>query len=197
MTYWAQLTGGATRSLENYPFGVRQANASVAYVRYLGKAVWPANLALFYPHAGRGGSRCDSLDQMGTRFHLSFCVADLSSTSAFYGGVLECAQGAVHPKAVDFSFYGHQITCHLDPTRVRKADINTLDGNHFGVILDPDLFHRVAQRLKAADAHFIVAPTVQREGTPSERWKMIVADPSGNALEFKCYRDESQIFTPA
>jgi len=52
VTFWAQLTGGATRPSETYPVGVRLANAAVAYVRYLGKAIWPANLAPFYPHPG-------------------------------------------------------------------------------------------------------------------------------------------------
>jgi extradiol dioxygenase family protein len=61
-----------------------------------------------------------------------FCVADLESTRAFYCSLLECREGAVHPNAVDFPFFGHRITCHLDPARVRKADIHTLDGNHFG-----------------------------------------------------------------
>ena len=52
VTFWAGLTGGAARPLESYPVRVRLANASVAYVRYLGKAFWPANLSAFYPHAG-------------------------------------------------------------------------------------------------------------------------------------------------
>ena len=132
---------------------------------------------------------------MNARFHLSFCVADLESTRAFYGDLLECPQGALHPNAVDFSFFGHQLTCHVDPARVRRADIHTLDGNHFGAIIEPALFHRLARRLEGAQVSFIVPPQVQREGTPGERWKMIVADPSGNAIELKCYRDESQIFT--
>ena len=134
---------------------------------------------------------------MSARFHLSFCVADLESTRAFYGGLLECPQGTVHRNAVDFSFFGHQLTCHVDPARVRGADIHTLDGNHFGAIIDPAEFHRLAGRFKAASVSFIVPPEVQRAGTPSERWKMIVADPSGNAIELKCYKDEAQVFSPA
>ena len=133
---------------------------------------------------------------MNARFHLSFCVAELESTRAFYGELLECSQGVVHPNAVDFSFFGHQLTCHVDPARVRRADIDTLDGNHFGAIIEPALFHRLARRLEAAQVSFIVPPEVQRQGTPGERWKLIVADPSGNAIELKCYRDESQIFNP-
>jgi extradiol dioxygenase family protein len=134
---------------------------------------------------------------MDARFHLSFCVAELAATRAFYGVVLGCREGAVHPNAVDFSFYGHQLTCHVDPAHVRTADANTLDGNHFGAIVGLDEFHRLAARLEDAGARFIVPPQAQRQGTPGERWKMIVADPSGNAIELKCYRDESQIFGPA
>jgi len=131
---------------------------------------------------------------MAARFHLSFCVSDLESTREFYGKVLECAEGAIHPNAIDFSFYGHQLTCHVAPAGVRKADIHSLDGNHFGAIVDTTEFHRMAERLTAAGARFIVAPEAQRLGTPDERWKLIVADPSGNAIELKCYSDESRVF---
>jgi extradiol dioxygenase family protein len=133
---------------------------------------------------------------MSARFHLSFCVAELESTRAFYGGLLGCQEGAVHPNAVDFSFFGHQITCHVDPLRVRKADIHTLDGNHFGAIIEPAEFHRLASRFKETNVSLILRPQVQRQGAPNERWKMIIADPSGNAIELKCYRDEAQIFNP-
>ena len=35
-----------------YSFWVRIGNCIVAYVRYVGKALWPTNLALLYPHPG-------------------------------------------------------------------------------------------------------------------------------------------------
>jgi Flp pilus assembly protein TadD len=50
VTIWAQSTGGAMGNLESYPAGVRIANAVVAYVGYIGKMLWPVNLAAFYPH---------------------------------------------------------------------------------------------------------------------------------------------------
>ncbi|HEX3903250.1 MAG TPA: VOC family protein [Polyangia bacterium] len=131
------------------------------------------------------------------RFHLSFCVADLAATRAFYGGVLGCREGAVHARAADFSFFGHQLTCYVDPAHVRKADADALDGNHFGAIVPLEEFQRLAARLEGAGVRFIVPPQAQRQGSPGERWKMIVADPSGNALELKCYLDEAQIFDPA
>ncbi len=36
-----------------YPLWIRMENALVSYTRYLGKAFWPTNLALYYPHPGK------------------------------------------------------------------------------------------------------------------------------------------------
>jgi protein O-mannosyl-transferase len=44
----AQRTAGALAW--DLPLWVRMANTPVSYVRYLGKAFWPMNLTLFYPH---------------------------------------------------------------------------------------------------------------------------------------------------
>ena len=52
ITVYAQQTGGAVGSSIAYPFYVRMANALVAYVSYIGQMIWPANLAVFYPHPG-------------------------------------------------------------------------------------------------------------------------------------------------
>lgn len=129
-------------------------------------------------------------------FHLAICVADLAATRGFYGHLLGCHEGRAFPHAVDFSFFGHQLTCHLAPARVRPAEPETVDGNHFGAIVPPDEFHRLAARLREASVRFLVPPRAQQQGTPGERWNLVVADPSGNAVELKCYRDESRIFDP-
>lgn len=50
ITITAQEHGGAVRSLVRYPVGERLANAAVSYLAYIGKMVWPAKLACFYPH---------------------------------------------------------------------------------------------------------------------------------------------------
>lgn len=52
VTLLAQRQGGAVSSLEEFPFMVRVDNAILAAVRYLGKTLWPEDLAVFYPHAG-------------------------------------------------------------------------------------------------------------------------------------------------
>jgi protein O-mannosyl-transferase len=53
VTLWAQRAH-AVRSLQEFPFGVRIENAIVAYAAYLVKTVWPADLAVLYPHPGAG-----------------------------------------------------------------------------------------------------------------------------------------------
>lgn len=128
------------------------------------------------------------------RFHLSFCVNDLASTRAFYGELLRCAEGKATVGAVDFAFWGHQLTCHVAPERVRAAAQFGLDGNHFGAIVPEEDFRQTASRLMAAGVHFFTAPTEQHAGTPKHRWKMVFADPSGNAIELKAYKNDSLIF---
>ncbi|MBI4576043.1 MAG: tetratricopeptide repeat protein [Planctomycetes bacterium] len=52
VTVLAQRRGGALGGLEAIPLGARLDNALVACLRYLGKTLWPADLAVFYPHPG-------------------------------------------------------------------------------------------------------------------------------------------------
>ncbi len=50
ITIIAQKSGGAVQSIETLPLESRAANAVQAYGWYLGKAVWPFGLAVYYPH---------------------------------------------------------------------------------------------------------------------------------------------------
>jgi tetratricopeptide (TPR) repeat protein len=52
ITFHVQQGGGAVRTIESIGPGARLSNAAVATVAYLVKTVWPANLAVFYPHPG-------------------------------------------------------------------------------------------------------------------------------------------------
>jgi tetratricopeptide (TPR) repeat protein len=55
LTWAAQERGKAIKDLvTRYPPGVRVANALDAAALYLGEILWPADLAVFYPHPGRG-----------------------------------------------------------------------------------------------------------------------------------------------
>jgi Tfp pilus assembly protein PilF len=52
VTYMAQQKGGAVGSLQSFPLPARIANALVSYCGYIGKMIWPADLAVLYPHPG-------------------------------------------------------------------------------------------------------------------------------------------------
>ncbi len=52
ITYLVQEKGGAGEAAAAVPFGGRVENALVSCVRYLGKLIFPADLAVFYPHPG-------------------------------------------------------------------------------------------------------------------------------------------------
>lgn len=138
------------------------------------------------------------------RFHFAFAVDDLSAARDFYGRLLGCAEGRSDAHWVDFDFHGHQIVAHLAPRRegadVPAAEIaNPVDGDevpvpHFGLILGWEAWHELAGRLKAAGIRFVIEPHIRFKGKPGEQATMFFRDPSGNALEFKAFQDETQIF---
>jgi hypothetical protein len=49
-TYLVQRGGGAVRSVETFPIGLRIGNTLISYVTYLVKMFWPSGLAVFYPY---------------------------------------------------------------------------------------------------------------------------------------------------
>jgi extradiol dioxygenase family protein len=67
---------------------------------------------------------------------------------------------------------------------------------HFGALLAWDELHALAVRLAEAGVPFVVTPRVRFAGEPGEQATFFVRDLSGNALEFKAFRDPGQIFAP-
>ncbi len=133
------------------------------------------------------------------RFHLAFPVHDLSAARAFYGGILGCVEGRSSESWVDFDLYGHQIVAHCVPRASHRAGSNPVDGHgvpvpHFGLILAWEDWEALADRLRAAGVHFEIEPQVRFRGKVGEQATMFFSDPSGNALEFKAFRDDSQVF---
>jgi extradiol dioxygenase family protein len=133
------------------------------------------------------------------RFHLAFPVRDLTEARAFYGDLLECNEGRSSGEWVDFDFFGHQIVAHLSAGSGEEGRHNFVDGEkisvrHFGVILDMAKWRELAGKLQAAGARFLVEPGIRFEGQAGEQATFFVADPSGNALEFKAFAREEQIF---
>jgi uncharacterized protein len=132
-------------------------------------------------------------------FHLAIPVDDLGRARDFYGGVLGLAEGRSADAWVDWNFYEHQVVTHVVPGPRDHAGHNSVDGHevpvpHFGLILSIPDFHTLADRLRAAGTEFVIEPYLRFEGEPGEQWTMFFLDPAGNALEFKAFRDESQVF---
>lgn len=132
-------------------------------------------------------------------FHLAFPVHDLAAARHFYETVLGCRVGRTDPRWIDFDFFGHQITAHLKPEETAVARTNAVDGDevpvrHFGAILDWADWEALGERLRAAGLDFLIEPHVRFKGQVGEQGTMFVKDPSGNALEFKSFRDKSRIF---
>jgi extradiol dioxygenase family protein len=138
------------------------------------------------------------LDSPIPRFHLAIPVDDLAAARRFYGEVLGLAQGRSADSWVDWDLQGHQVVTHLAPERSRRIH-NPVDGHdvpvpHFGLILSVAAFQALAGRLRDAGIEFVIEPYVRFAGETGEQWTMFLFDPAGNALEFKAFADDSQVF---
>jgi extradiol dioxygenase family protein len=140
-------------------------------------------------------------DQAIPRFHLAMPVDDLAAARHFYGEVLGLPQGRSADTWVDWNLHGHQFVTHVADERAHGTGQihNPVDGHdvpvpHFGLILTIPQFHELADRLRNAGVEFVIDPYVRFEGQPGEQWTMFFHDPAGNALEFKAFADDSQVF---
>ena len=131
-------------------------------------------------------------------FHLAIPVDNLSRCRTFYRDILGLEEGRSSDHWVDFNFFGHQLVIHLDDT-LKEVPTNSVDGKqvpipHFGVVLDMNSFHELANTLKEKEVDFMIEPYVRFKGLVGEQATMFFKDPSGNALEFKAFADASQLF---
>jgi extradiol dioxygenase family protein len=132
---------------------------------------------------------------MLTPFHLAIPVRELASARAFYGKLLGCPEGRSSTEWIDFDFFGHQLVCHVVSGSTRDAAAtNPVDGHdvpvpHFGMVLEMPDWEALAAQLTKAGVRFVVEPHIRFRGQPGEQATMFLTDPSGNALEFKAFRD--------
>jgi extradiol dioxygenase family protein len=139
---------------------------------------------------------------MRPRFHLAVPVDDLTAARTFYGELLGCPQGREDDTWIDWDLYGHQLVTHLvagSPWGSSTATTNPVDDHdvpvpHFGVLLEVEDFHALAARLRNAGTAFVIEPYLRFAGQPGEQWTMFLHDPAGNALEFKAFADDAQVF---
>jgi uncharacterized protein len=133
-------------------------------------------------------------------FHLAIPVDHVERNRIFYREILGCSEGRSSDHWVDFDFFGHQLVIHLSENDSQEeAPSNPVDGKHvpvphFGVVLSLEDFWKLAKRIEEKKVTFIIEPYIRFEGKPAEQATMFFKDPSGNALEFKAFKNLDQLF---
>jgi extradiol dioxygenase family protein len=139
-----------------------------------------------------------------TPFHLAVQVRDIEEARDFYGARMGFSEGRSSGEWIDFNMYGHQLVTHLNKAIGRNGMIesikNPVDGQgvpvpHFGVVLTFADWENLAVRVQEFIPEFIIEPYIRFRGETGEQGTMFFSDPSGNALEFKAFRDiDSELF---
>jgi extradiol dioxygenase family protein len=133
------------------------------------------------------------------RFHLAFPVRDLDETRAFYGDLLECNEGRSSAEWVDFDFFGHRIATYLSAGFGRAEEPNStgdakISDRHFGIVLDTEKWRILPAKFRKTRAPFPVEPGLRFAAEAGGQATIFAAGPSGNALEFKAFARQEQIF---
>lgn len=131
-------------------------------------------------------------------FHLAIPVKEITETRYFYRDILGCEEGRSSDHWVDFNFFGHQLVLHIDSSKANILNENIVDGKsvpvpHFGIVLDWDVFENFEKKI-SNKVKFIIEPYIRFEGQAGEQKTMFFKDPSGNALEFKTFKNINQLF---
>ena len=139
-----------------------------------------------------------------TPFHLAIQVRDLNEARTFYRDVLGCSEGRSAETWVDLNLFGHQLVCHVNPAIGKQGKVNShanaVDGHgvpvpHFGVVLEMPDWQELADRLRSRNMEFVIEPYVRFKGEAGEQATLFIMDPSGNAIEFKSFKNiEQQLF---
>ena len=132
-------------------------------------------------------------------FHLAIPVDDLVATREFYGKILGFSEGRSNEHWIDWNFFGHQLVTHLSENKNAEKISNQVDGHkvlvpHFGVVLKWEQWEEFAKKLKSHKIKFVIEPYIRFKDLVGEQATMFFLDPSGNALEFKAFKDISQLF---
>jgi len=139
-----------------------------------------------------------------TPFHIAVQVRDIDEARDFYGVKMGLSEGRSSDDWIDFNMFGHQFVTHLNPQLSNTGKINNIsnsvDGHgvpvpHFGVVMNFEDWEVFSQKVSGFIDDFIIEPYVRFKGETGEQGTMFFSDPSGNALEFKAFRNiELELF---
>jgi extradiol dioxygenase family protein len=131
-------------------------------------------------------------------FHLAIPVTDIEESKRFYHNLLGAKIGRFSDTWIDFDFFGHQLVCHLSAASISEIS-NPVDQEdvpipHYGVVLDWNEFEAIIKQLEEKKINFIIKPTIRFKGEVGEQAIAFLRDPSGNAIEFKSFRNMDNLF---
>lgn len=132
-------------------------------------------------------------------FHLAIPVTDLEQAESFYGDTIGCSKGRSSHDWIDWNFYGHQLVTHVVKEMPGVAGYNQVDGKsvpvpHFGIVLPWSQWEELANRIVARQYKMYIEPYIRFAGKPGEQGTFFLFDPCNNALEFKSFKDMSNLF---
>jgi extradiol dioxygenase family protein len=119
--------------------------------------------------------------------HVAVPCRALDEAARWYAEVLGAQPVRILDDRVTFSFGGIlQLVCHLER---RAIEVNPRAyPRHFGLtFMESDDFARMRNHVESLGIKFVVRPMLRFRGTPHEHQSFMIADPSGNVVEFKCY----------
>ena len=131
-------------------------------------------------------------------FHLAAPIRDKEEARLFYRDIIGCTVGREADRWIDFDFFGHQLSLHVcsEPETLvtNQVDGKNVPVRHFGAVLPWQGWNDLRDKLVTADTDFIIEPYIRFEGETGEQATMFFLDPSGNALEFKSFKDPDQLY---
>lgn len=141
------------------------------------------------------------MNQPIRQFHLAIAATDLEASRHFYVNILGARQGRTTYNHVDLDFYGHHLVIHQTPRDTNPSASFDSDFHgenvpvpHLGMNLSHQEWSTLAERIKAHGYKFSDPPHIRMLGEPGEHATMFLLDPTGNALEFKAFRDHAEVF---
>ena len=119
--------------------------------------------------------------------HVAVPCRDLAEAARWYSEVLGAKPVRILKDRVTFSVGGVlQLVCHLE-RRGLATNPRAYPRHHGLTFLRMEDFSRMKGHLEALGIEFLVRPALRFAGTAHEHQTLMVVDPSGNVVEFKCY----------
>ncbi|HYY61105.1 MAG TPA: VOC family protein, partial [Burkholderiales bacterium] len=119
--------------------------------------------------------------------HVAVPCRNLAETAAWYAEVLGAQPVRILKDRVTFSFGGVlQLVCHLE-RRAIEPNPRAYPRHHGLTFLRMEDFARMKAHVENLGIKFLVRPSLRFAGSAHEHQTFMVADPSGNVVEFKCY----------